>query len=141
MIGVFSPAELQTIRSWINSLPPSEDARIQEVAKPAQATESQLKTTENRNAARRTWSRSAFSRRSRQRYAGCSVRELYYYLVNVEFFPDVLPAAERFARDWLERAACTIRSGRTPQLRLPLPVAYVWSNPRAALCRTCFLFP
>ncbi len=114
MIGLFSPPELQTIRNWINSLPVGKDARMQEVTKPAQETETRDQAGENRNATRRTWSSSVFRRRSRQRHAGCSVRELYYHLVNVEFFPDVLPVAERFARDRLERAACTIRSGERP---------------------------
>jgi hypothetical protein len=42
------------------------------------------------------------------------VRELYHHLVNRELFPDILPMAERFARDRLERSMLAIKTGDRP---------------------------
>lgn len=115
MIAIFSAEELETVRSWISSLSPSTDPPAKEVTEPAPGL---VQSEENHHPVRRTWSSAVFSRRSRQRYAGCTIRELYYHLVNVEFFPDVLPVAKRFAQDWLERTAATNRGGVRP---LPCP--------------------
>lgn len=111
MQEVFSPAEIVTIQNWVTSLPRNDDlnreprtSRTVDRADPAPTP----------GPPRPPWSPSAFRRRSEQRYATCSVRELYHYLVNVELFPDVMPIAERYARDRLERSMLTIRRGDRP---------------------------
>ena len=114
MIGVFSAAELETVRNWIHSLPTGEDAQNHMNAEPSPEVVPQAQMDAQRGVPHRTWSRSSLRQRSYQRFSGCSARELYYHLVNVEFFPDILPVAEQFVRDRLERAACTIHSGERP---------------------------
>lgn len=39
---------------------------------------------------------------------------LYYYLINAEFFPDVLPYARHFVTTWLNKAARGLNKGELP---------------------------
>ena len=110
MLGVFSPIEQQIIQNWINSLP-SEDAKsnserpivLDRGPAPIRPT-----TREEKYIDGRCWEAGDFRRRSDSLYGKCSVRELYHYLINIEFYPDILPIAERFARDRLERSMATL---------------------------------
>src|SRR5690606_36199184 len=70
--------------------------------------------TDHRHIDGRGWDAAGFRDRSKKLYGGCSIRELYHYLINVEFHPDILPVAERFARDRLERAMATLWKGERP---------------------------
>jgi hypothetical protein len=114
MVRVFSESELQTIRNWIHSLPTREEVKNHMSAEPTPEVVPRVQMDEQHRAPHRTWSHSSLRQRSYQQFSGCSARELYYHLVNVEFFPDILPVAEQFVRDRLERAACTIHSGERP---------------------------
>ncbi len=114
MVGVFSDVELQTIRDWINCLPLPDEARGKTSPSSSSKPLTGVVGKESMSMEHRAWSHASFRERSRTRYEGCSVRDLYYYLVNVELFPDILPVAERYVRDRLERAECTMRSGERP---------------------------
>ena len=107
MLAVFSPAELAIMRAWIASLAErSEVASVPAVRTvPAPVAEPPAGTLP---------SHEEFRRASERRFGGCSTRELYHYLVNVEFSPEILPVAERYARDRLERAMATLESGERP---------------------------
>ena len=110
MIGVFSPAEQQIIRNWIDSLPEDEDApeaaRRGRPAPPSPVAELRVEG--------RSWDAAELNRRSKAIYRKCTVRELYHRLVNIEFHPDILPVAERYATDLLERSMASLTSGDRP---------------------------
>lgn len=109
MLAVFSPAELEIMRDWIASLPEESSAL------PLQSpTFDELRSPARDEPRLRMPSRDAFRRESERRFGGCSIRHLYHHLVNVEFAPEILPVAERFARDRLERAMATLDSGERP---------------------------
>ncbi|MFZ5677487.1 MAG: iron-containing redox enzyme family protein [Pseudomonadota bacterium] len=118
MLAVFSPAEQQVIRNWILSLPPREKRNSPEGDRatalavtdpgltPTVRTEAKVKG--------RMFAAADFRRRSEAMFGKCSIRDLYHHLVNVEFFPEILPVAERFARDRLERSRAMIWKGERP---------------------------
>ena len=105
MLSVFSPVEVQIIESWIDSLPPQGNPS----PVPARPTNRQEEAVVGP-----LWTPAGFRRRSENLYRRCTVRELYYYLINVEFHSDVLPVAERFARDRLERSMARLWKGDRP---------------------------
>jgi hypothetical protein len=107
MLAVFSPVEQQIIQSWIDSLPAAD------APKPAAAPQAPS-PREELFAEGRGWTAAAFRQRSEKLYGKCSVRELYHHLINVEFYPDILPIAERFAHDRLERSMAMLWKGERP---------------------------
>ena len=117
MMAVFTPVEQQIIQNWIDSLPPKEapagatsvDARAEAAPPPSGPTR-----RDEQYISGRSWEAGAFRRRSQRLYGKCTVRELYHYLVNVEFYPDILPIAERFAHERLERSMAMLWKGERP---------------------------
>ncbi|MEP9387751.1 iron-containing redox enzyme family protein [Mesorhizobium sp. KR9-304] len=118
MLGVFNPLEQQTIREWINSLPPREGRNM-----PAGGVKAELAGSEpemkpevraTKTVEGRVWQANDIRQRSKAIFGNCSVRELYHHLVNVEFYPEILPVAEQFARDRLERSMASIWKGERP---------------------------
>ena len=114
MLAVFTPVEQQIIQNWIDTLRPEDatsspaaaDGRPEAAPGPSVSEEECLKGP--------GWEASKFRERSKRLYGNCSLRELYHYLVNVEFHPDILPIAERFARDRLERSMAILSKGERP---------------------------
>jgi Iron-containing redox enzyme len=52
-------------------------------------------------------------------YAKCSKRELYYYFVNADLYPDVLPTARKIAQQYFKQAKKNLtKRGLPEQLRL-----------------------
>ena len=115
MLAVFSPIEQQIIQNWVDTLPTG-DASLAEAPLSARADPAPTAPTaiDHRHIDGRGWDVQQFRDRSKRLYGGCSIRELYHYLINVEFHPDILPVAERFARDRLERAMATLWKGERP---------------------------
>ncbi len=105
MLAVFSPVEQEIVQKWIDSL--STDV-------PAESAASRPAAREEEYVEGRTWDAIQLRRSSERRYGKIGVRELYHYLINVEFFPDVLPMAERFAHERLERSLAMIWKGERP---------------------------
>jgi hypothetical protein len=108
MHAVFSPLELEVMRDWIRSLASDAGAVAARRGRPV------VPVAAEEPPARPMWTREAFRRRSEARHGGCSTRDLYHHLLNVELAPDILPIAERFARDRLERAMASLRKGERP---------------------------
>lgn len=106
MLAVFSDAELQIARDWIRSLPAD--------SKTSSGQTTTAATAQPGTRMRPMWSKTDFRRRSEARFARCSVRELYHHLVNVEQYPDILPVAEQFARNRLERSMARLTGGERP---------------------------
>jgi Iron-containing redox enzyme len=117
MLAVFSTAELQIIENWIDSLPAkgassvASEATVKSVGTPAP---SQPTVKTEAYVSGSVWTPADFRRRSEDTYSGFSVRELYHYLVNLEFHSDILPIAERFACDRLERSMAMLWNGERP---------------------------
>jgi len=117
MMAVFTPVEQQIVQNWIDSLPRKDsqagtpEAAADPGTRPAPTGPS---VREEQFVSGRGWEAGAFRRRSQRLYGKCTVRELYHYLVNVEFYPDILPIAERFAHDRLERSMAMLRKGERP---------------------------
>jgi len=117
MMAVFTPVEQQIIQNWIDSLPAKgagagttePGGRPEPVPAPTGPT-----TREEQFVSGRSWEPGAFRHRSQRLYGKCTVRELYHYLVNVEFYPDILPIAERFAHERLERSMAMLWKGERP---------------------------
>ena len=115
MLAVFSPAELDIMRAWIASL--ADQPQVLPLQRPERPTYGSLERPADASPERFAWhvpSREAFRRESERRFGRCSIRHLYHHLVNVEFAPQILPVAERFARDRLERAMATLETGERP---------------------------
>lgn len=108
MLAVFSPVEQQIVQNWVDSLP-AKDAPA--AVTPARSAPS---VHEERQVEGRGWEAADFRARSKRLYGRCSIRDLYHYLVNVEFHPDILPVAERFAHDRLERSMAMLWKGERP---------------------------
>ena len=117
MHGVFNALEQQTIRQWINSLPLREGGQPAAKVEPGQVMqESRMKPEipARKVLEGRLWHPNHIRLRSNAVYGKCSVRELYHHLVNVEFYPDILPIAEQFVRDRLERSMASILTRERP---------------------------
>jgi hypothetical protein len=103
MFRIFSAVEIQTIAQWINSLsrpsggPPWECYR----SETAELTSGSCREVVG-NAL------STYQKRdSDSKYAQASVRDLYYYLVNIDRHPDIRPFCQDYVLRLLERVPCT----------------------------------
>lgn len=120
MLAVFTPVEQQIIQNWIDSLPPTGPSPEGGAAPPGgpgaagDPPPAGPSLPEERFVEGRSWQADEFRRRSESLYGKISVRELYHYLINVEFYPDILPIAERFAHDRLERSMAMLWKGERP---------------------------
>jgi Iron-containing redox enzyme len=117
MLSVFSPSEVQVIKNWIDSLP-TEHAETRGLKTSettfVEAVPSKPIVRKEEREIGFILTPKDFCRKAVHRYRKCSARELYYYLINVEFHTDILPVAERFARDHLERSFAMIWKGGRP---------------------------
>lgn len=115
MLAVFSPVEQQIIQNWVDTLSSDDASQRDSPASVTSVSPPDAPTTvTHQHIEGRGWDAAQFRDRSKRLYSGCSIRELYHYLINVEFHPDILPVAERFARDRLERAMATLWKGERP---------------------------
>ena len=118
MLGVFAPLEQQVIREWVNSLPRREgrNQRAGDALATPTGSEPDIKpeVRVRKLVEGRVWLADDVRKRSEAMFAKCGVRELYHRLVNVEFCPEILPIAERFARDRLERSMASMWKGERP---------------------------
>ncbi|MGB1011447.1 MAG: iron-containing redox enzyme family protein [Thiolinea sp.] len=57
-------------------------------------------------------------------YAKCGPRELYYYFVNADLYPDVLPTAYRVARQFMRKAAKSLNKKNSDELLNWFPYRY-----------------
>jgi hypothetical protein len=116
MQAVFSPVELQILQTWVDSLPPRDADTGGVVA--AHSGDSPLPKVpaprEEAIVTGRAWTPRDFRLRADRLLGKCSIRELFYYLINVEQHPEVLPIAERYARDRLERSLAMVWKGERP---------------------------
>jgi hypothetical protein len=114
MFRVFSPDEMNVIAKWIDSLPqergasdppsPATSNNDHRPAPPARAgSSSPLRTAQKE-----------FDRVSIKQYSQKPLSELYYYTLNIEYFPDVRPYARRFVMRWLRLAARGLKRGKRP---------------------------
>jgi hypothetical protein len=111
MHSVFSTAELDIIRAWVQSLPTT----TKQVAAPPKVTTHIFNDPQvNGGSQKPFYSKIDFSRPSEAALAKCSVREMYYRLVNLEDYPEILPRAEQLVRDRLDRSMATLRSRLRP---------------------------
>jgi hypothetical protein len=111
MAEIFTSKEITVICNWINSLATTEKISAKEIS-----TEKANDEESSVIVRYPLWERTDFLKESREEYANrpCSLRELYYKLVNIEYFPDVLPVAEQFLIDRLNRSRSTLITGERP---------------------------
>ena len=114
MLAVFTPEEQDVIRRWIDSLPEKGTPAVAE-AGTAAADEAakDLKAPRRDEQLGNEWQARA-ELRADTRYSNISVRDLYHYLVNVELHPGIMPVAENFARERLERSMAMLWKGDRP---------------------------
>ena len=116
MVGIFSDEELTVIRNWINSLDRTKDISAGEVASHQSVAEKTNDIPSANTGEYPLWKKKDFLKESHGEYANraCSLRELYYKLANIEYFPDVLPVAEQFLIDRINRSLSTLTTGERP---------------------------
>jgi len=119
MLAVFTPVEQQIIESWIDTLPERSGTGDEGSAEPAAPAPTESKelapaVPEELYVEGRSWSPDAFRERSHRLFGKLSVRDLYHHLINVEFHPDILPQAEAFAHDRLQRSMAMLWKGERP---------------------------
>jgi heme oxygenase-like protein len=112
MFRIFSPGEMQVIAEWIDSLPrdrvandPPSPGTSEDRLPPALP--SQVGSSTPPRAVAKDLERARIGR-----YAREPIGELYYYLLNIEYFPDVRPYARHFATRWLRLAGRGLNRGR-----------------------------
>lgn len=105
MFRIFTPAELDTIAVWIDSLPTA-DALKPEVRRDAAGDTPACVPTIGPVIAPVDIGQHDMTRPAVQRSAGrrYNVRELYHRLLNVEAYPDALEAGGQFASEWIIRS-------------------------------------
>jgi len=108
MYSVFAGDEVAALKRWIASLNSASGGRLSDARHGTTMTNDVVDELDGLP------SSIEFRAQSEARYGGCPVRQLYYHLVNVETYPDVLPVAMRFARDRLARARADLTMGERP---------------------------
>ncbi len=108
MVDIFTQEELGVVDDWINSLGGTAKSPVNSAANQEGGADQTTRYP--------LWERADYLEASREKYANraCSLRELYYKLVNVEYYPEVLPLAEKFLIDRLNRSRATLTSGERP---------------------------
>ena len=121
MFRVFSEKELEIISEWIKSL----KAPVSfENTKPAKSKDNFITTNILEDSSQDILD-SASSSKGFENFRGKefksskpnfeslenSLRDFYYYLLHIEFFPELLPRAKRFAQSWLNCAEIGIYKG------------------------------
>lgn len=116
MTGVFSDEELTVIRIWIDSLDKVGHTAARESTSQPVVTGEKYGSQSDGPGTYLLWERADFLKEARAEYTNraCSMRELFYKLVNIEFFPDILPVAERYLLDRLNWSQSTLTSGERP---------------------------
>ncbi len=99
MAGIFNREEVGIIDAWIRGLPNGQTAP-QSILPLTITTLPQPPSVE--------------PAQSSKAYAKLPVRELYFYLLHMERFPDVLSFAKSFAALWLSRAGQALEKGTRP---------------------------
>lgn len=90
MFGVLDRSELDILKNWLNSGPNKGSMSI--VEEPKKSFENDYKPT-------------LLIKQTQQQYAKLSNRQLYYYLLNADLFPDILPIARTKVRNILRPCA------------------------------------
>lgn len=106
MFRIFTAEEQATIVEWIHSL--SSDPQPQACAS-STANPPPPSPPTHASTASDYWAQDL------KKYARCSKRELYHYLVNVDLYPDVLSKAHDIALQYFRRAKATMRKWSLPK--------------------------
>jgi Iron-containing redox enzyme len=114
MFRVFPPDELQVIAEWIDSLPQDQDSSNSGSSTAGARLPLLDRAGSNGGSPPLRKSRRDFHDASIKKYSQKPLGELYYYLLNIEHFPDVRPYALHFAKRWLNRAGTRLRHGVRP---------------------------
>ncbi len=112
MFRIFSPEELRVIARWIDDLPQHPEPVISS-SPPPPAPHSPLEYgSVSTDAASVRPTANTLESDSIARYSSKPLGELYYHLLNIEFYPDIRPFAKHFATRWLAEAARGLRRGK-----------------------------
>jgi len=110
MAGVFNEDEIIIIRNWVNNLNKQKSVETH-------SNKSKKKSKDSKeNYHYSFWGKESYLLECKKEYGNrpCSVRELYYKLVNIEYFPDVLPIAESYLISRLNRTKSSLSNGERP---------------------------
>jgi hypothetical protein len=107
MAGIFRGDELGVIGDWIRGLLQLGDVPVPMVTDPHTTSPPPVPTAPPAESAARI-------NRTAKAYAQMPTRELYYHLLQVERYPDVLGFAKGYAALWLARAARSLEKGARP---------------------------
>lgn len=105
MFRIFSDEELKIINKWILSLD-------KDHVSPDHHGENHNKIKMDDKAfSPTTINQSEIIQASKQKYGRCTLQELYYYLLNIDQYPDLYPIAKIFTSRWLKRHSTKLSSG------------------------------
>jgi|GEM_PF-282650 hypothetical protein len=106
MFRIFTDAEQAVIVEWARSLASapadSEPGAVVELKQPASRGPVLAYTQQD-------------DRLALDKYNKCDKRELYYYLVNADLFPDILPTARKIAQQYFRRAKAELAKRKQPE--------------------------
>lgn len=113
MFRIFTNAEQAVIKEWIASLASQPETTGQSVSAPSvpvqrTALPESVTTLQGESAT----------------YARCSNRELYYYFVNADLYPDVLPTAYKVAQKFFAKATKSLSRRKPEDLLAFFPYSY-----------------
>lgn len=106
MFRIFTDAEVEVMTEWVQSL--TSEAESQPSADKAPATDmlsAPLPIIADEND----------THPDLATYAKCSKRELYYYFVNADLYPDVLPTARKLAGQYFKQARADMGKRNCPE--------------------------
>jgi hypothetical protein len=106
MFRIFSDEDLAVIHQYINELNNADTTEFNnEKDNPIKLRESSSPFIEEHT---------IIIAESKKKYQSCTLRELYYYLVNIDLYPDVYPVAREIASQWLSKHSIRLTSGNCP---------------------------
>lgn len=114
MFRVFSPEELDVIAKWMDNLPQADKPDRAPVSGGREHRPESSPQRRNGNSVGEHPINGKSEHESIERYSKMPLSELYYYLLNIEHFPDVRPFAKHFAKRWLAQAGRELRRGERP---------------------------
>lgn len=105
MFRVFSDDDITVISNWILQLD-KENILMDSETKARAISEISYAPT-----SAVIFNQTAINKYSKQKYNKCTLSEYYYYLLNIDQYPDIYPTAKQIAQQWLSRHRVKLFSG------------------------------
>jgi len=122
MFRIFTTAEQAVMSEWVDSL--VFDSPIDEQDKTSAANPTDSATCQAITSPFESTQKNNDATLDLATYDKCNKRELYYYLVNADLYPDVLSTAYTLAQQYFKRAKASLDKRRLPEQSCLFPYSY-----------------